>query len=144
MSIGQRIKKRREELGMSQEDLARKAGYKSRSSINKIEVDGRGLPQGKMLALANALDTTPSYLMGWDMVEAVINEELARVDTVTRHYIQVIEDNGYTIKLGDTDVEITDKNKNVQIVSRKAFMTMIHYCDTDINNNVEKLLRNYT
>lgn len=69
MSIGQRIKNRREELGMSQEELARKAGYKSRSSINKIEVDGRGLPQNKMVAIAKALDTTPACLMGWNEPE---------------------------------------------------------------------------
>jgi transcriptional regulator with XRE-family HTH domain len=51
---------------MSQEELAFKAGYKSRSSINKIEVDGRGLPQSKIIAIASALKTTPSYLMGWE------------------------------------------------------------------------------
>ncbi|WP_394523021.1 helix-turn-helix domain-containing protein [Lacrimispora sp. JR3] len=66
MEIGQIIKKRREELGMSQEELALKAGYKSRSSINKIEVDGRGLPQSKITAIANALKTTPAFLMGWE------------------------------------------------------------------------------
>ncbi|MFR5807046.1 MAG: helix-turn-helix domain-containing protein, partial [[Clostridium] symbiosum] len=66
MEIGQIIKKRREELGMSQEELAQKVGYKSRSSINKIEVDGRGLPQSKIAAIAKALDTTPTYLMGWE------------------------------------------------------------------------------
>lgn len=66
MDIGQIIKKRREELGMSQEQLAQKTGYKSRSSINKIEVDGRGLPQSKIFAFAQALETTPAYLMGWD------------------------------------------------------------------------------
>ena len=66
MEIGQIIKKRREELGISQEELALKAGYKSRSSINKIEVDGRGLPQSKIIAIANALKTTPAYLMGWE------------------------------------------------------------------------------
>ncbi|MDR2023313.1 MAG: helix-turn-helix domain-containing protein [Hungatella sp.] len=66
MEIGQIIKKRREELGISQEELAQKAGYKSRSSINKIEVDGRGLPQSKIIAIANALKTTPAYLMGWE------------------------------------------------------------------------------
>lgn len=37
MTIGQRIKVRREELNMSQEELAKRIGYKSRSSINKIE-----------------------------------------------------------------------------------------------------------
>ncbi|WP_143320928.1 helix-turn-helix transcriptional regulator [Clostridium sp. HBUAS56010] len=66
MDIGQIIKKRREELGISQEELAQKAGYKSRSSINKIEVDGRGLPQAKIEAIAKALRTTPSFLMGWE------------------------------------------------------------------------------
>ena len=38
MTIGQRVKIRREELGMSQEELAKKIGYKSKSSINKIEL----------------------------------------------------------------------------------------------------------
>ena len=66
MEIGQIIKRRREELGISQEELALKAGYKSRSSINKIEVDGRGLPQSKIEAIAKALKTTPTYLMGWE------------------------------------------------------------------------------
>ena len=45
MDIGERIKLRREELNLSQDELAKKVGYKSRSSINKIEQDGRGLPQ---------------------------------------------------------------------------------------------------
>ena len=36
MEIGDRIRKKREELGMSQEELAKKIGYRSRSSINKI------------------------------------------------------------------------------------------------------------
>ena len=38
MELYKRIRKRREELGMSQEELAKKMGYKSRSSINKIEM----------------------------------------------------------------------------------------------------------
>nr|WP_314458541.1 helix-turn-helix transcriptional regulator [uncultured Clostridium sp.] len=70
MDIGQIIKQRREELGMSQEELARMAGYKSRSSINKIEVDGRGLPQSKITAIAKALKTTPASLMGWEKTES--------------------------------------------------------------------------
>ena len=63
--IGDRIKQRRELLQMSQDDLAKKLGYKSRSSINKIERDASGLPQSKIAAIAKALDTTPSYIMGW-------------------------------------------------------------------------------
>ena len=66
MKIGDRIKYRREELEMSQEELARRLGYKSRSSINKIEKDASGLPQTKIEAIANALQTTPAYIMGWE------------------------------------------------------------------------------
>lgn len=38
MTIGEKIAQRRTELGMSQMQLAIKIGYKSRSSINKIEL----------------------------------------------------------------------------------------------------------
>lgn len=70
MEIGDRIRAKREALGMSQEELATKIGYKSRSSINKIEKDGRGLPQSKILLIARALETTPDFLLGWSDDEA--------------------------------------------------------------------------
>lgn len=60
------IKSRREELGISQEELAYRLGYKSRSSINKIELGLNDLPQSKIKAFAQALNTTPAQLMGWD------------------------------------------------------------------------------
>ena len=37
LEIYKRIRARREELGISQEELAKRIGYRSRSSINKIE-----------------------------------------------------------------------------------------------------------
>lgn len=67
MDIYQRIRNRREELGMSQDDLAQKMGYKSRSSINKIEMGLNDISQSKVVAFAEALDTTPAYLMGWEV-----------------------------------------------------------------------------
>lgn len=63
--IGIRIKSRREELNMTQEELAIKAGYKSKSSINKIEKSVNDLPRSKVSVLAKALDTSEAYLMGW-------------------------------------------------------------------------------
>lgn len=66
MTIGQRIKQRREELNLSQDELAQKLGYKSRSSITKIENGERELPQSQIKSIADALDTTPDYIMGWD------------------------------------------------------------------------------
>ena len=66
MTIGERIRDRRTELGMSQEELALKIGYKSRSSVNKIEKNERELTQSKIKAVADALKTTPAYIMGWN------------------------------------------------------------------------------
>ena len=66
MSIGKRIKNRREALGMSQEELATKLGYKSRSSINKIELEINDVTQSKIAQIAKALRTTPAYIMGWE------------------------------------------------------------------------------
>lgn len=66
MEIGERIRKRREELGMSQADLADKVGYTSRSSIAKVETNANGMTQSKIVKFADALETTPSYLMGWE------------------------------------------------------------------------------
>ena len=64
MTIGERIKFRREQLGLTQEEVAKKCGYKSRSSVNKIELS-RSLPLTKVELMANALETTPAELMGW-------------------------------------------------------------------------------
>ena len=64
MTVGERIKQRRLELNLSQDELAKRVGYKSRSSINKIEL-ARDLPLKKVELMARALDTSPGYLMGW-------------------------------------------------------------------------------
>ena len=64
-TIGNRIKARREALGMTQEELADLLGYRGKSSVSKLE-SGQGDPgQSKVLAFARALKTTPAYLMGW-------------------------------------------------------------------------------
>jgi len=99
MEIGDRIKARREELGISQEELAKKVGYKSRSSVNKIEIDGRGLPQGKIVAFAKALQPSPAYLMGWtaeeasDVIADLANTALEAV--LTPNEVQCIHKNSY-------------------------------------------------
>lgn len=70
--IYQRIKARREELGLTQEDLAKRMGYKSKSSINKIEMGKNDIPQSKVVAFAKALETTTAYLMGDDSAKTPI------------------------------------------------------------------------
>lgn len=65
MSLGQNIRIYREKLGLTQEELAKKLGYKDRSTIAKIESDVNDITQSKIVAIAEVLETTPAALMGW-------------------------------------------------------------------------------
>ena len=57
MDIGQRIKERREFLGLTQEELAFKLGYANRSSVNKVE-NSREVSMKKIKLYADALCST--------------------------------------------------------------------------------------
>lgn len=65
-TVGENILRMRKKLGWTQEELALKMGYKSKSTINKIEMGKNDIPQSKILQFAEALGTTPAYLMGWE------------------------------------------------------------------------------
>lgn len=69
LELYKNIKKRREELGLSQDALAKKVGYTDRSSIAKIESGKVDLPQSKILEIAEALRIPPGELMGLDGIE---------------------------------------------------------------------------
>lgn len=62
--MGDRIRARREKLGLSQDKIAEKMGYKSKASIFKIEQGITDLPLSKIQELARILSTTPDYIMG--------------------------------------------------------------------------------
>lgn len=65
MKIGERIKYRRESLGIAQTQLAEQIGT-SKQNLYKYE-NGiiANIPADKIEAIAKALHTTPAYLMGW-------------------------------------------------------------------------------
>lgn len=66
MKIGERIRQRRKFLGLSVDELAEKLG-KNRATIYRYESsDIEKLPTTVLEPLADALKTTPAYLMGWE------------------------------------------------------------------------------
>ena len=65
MKIGERVRNRRIELDITQEELAQKLGYSDKSSISRIEKSSK-LTLNKVQLLADALNVSPSYLMGWE------------------------------------------------------------------------------
>lgn len=65
-TIYERIRRLRQENNMSQDELAKKTGYTSRSTINKIEAGKIDISRAKIKVFADALGVTPAYLMGWE------------------------------------------------------------------------------
>ena len=72
--IGARIKQRREELGWSQDELARRCGYAGRSSINKIEKGANAMSMDIVQRIAAALDVKVSWLFGFQ--EATTSDQI--------------------------------------------------------------------
>lgn len=67
MKLGDLIKKRREQLNLTQEELADLLNYKSKSTINKIEKNINDIPFAKLEDFAKVLKVDLAYLLGWDI-----------------------------------------------------------------------------
>jgi transcriptional regulator with XRE-family HTH domain len=111
MDIGLRIRNRREELNMTQEELARKLGYANRSSVNKVE-NSREVSMKKIKAYADALDTTVPYLMGWETIEPIVvmadlDGSLLKMDNRVKLY---------ALKLAELSEE--DRNDIMKMIDR--------------------------
>jgi transcriptional regulator with XRE-family HTH domain len=117
--IGNNIKKRRLELGMTQEELAHKMGYKSRSAINKLEKNVNDINQSTLKKLGEALDINPVDLMEYDgkihndfMVYSINKADsphIANIDSVSRltNYAHLF-------------ASLSDSNKEIIIQTMKA------------------------
>lgn len=108
MTIGERIKERRKQLGISVDMLAEKLG-KNRATIYRYESsDIEKLPTTVLEPLAKALHTTPAYLMGWvsseeesygDIIrkaresQGLSQEDLAKVLRLDVEELQMYESN---------------------------------------------------
>lgn len=78
MTIGDRVKLLREKKGMTQGELAARLGYRSKSSVTHIE-RGRDIPRSMVVKLADVLDTTPAFLMGWDSPDNSNSKALSKI-----------------------------------------------------------------
>lgn len=71
MTVGQRIKQRRLELGMTQSELAEKMGYKGKTSVCAAETKGDNITTTKIKKFARALNCSFFYLMGYEDINGV-------------------------------------------------------------------------
>jgi transcriptional regulator with XRE-family HTH domain len=94
MAIGERIKTRRIELEMSQRELAKRMGYSNHSTITKIEAGKVDIPQSRIVQFAEVLNTSVSYLMGWQETQ---KKNDVKTDIVSRMFddelfLSIVED----------------------------------------------------
>lgn len=83
MTMGERIKQRRNELDWSQRDLAAKMGYKSNTTIAKIEQGTVDVSQARAKQFAEVLGVSLQYLMGWEEIQKK-NDQLVKLVTRLR------------------------------------------------------------
>jgi len=114
MKIGDRIKIARENLGLSQEQLAIRLGYSTRTTISRIESGSNGVPTKKLVAFAEALRVTPQWLAGWADSEDVIMSQ--NPEAQSEACLRYLSDNNIKVSpekdpdlvfLSDEDIEQT-------------------------------------
>jgi transcriptional regulator with XRE-family HTH domain len=64
MTVGERIRERRIELKLTQEELGKRLGY-GKSAVCRVEKEGNNITSNRIEKFAKALECTPGYLMGW-------------------------------------------------------------------------------
>ena len=117
--IGKRIKDRREELYYTQEELAKRLGYNSKASISRIESGKQNLTQTKISAIAEALNTSPAYLLGWVGKDGNYIDAADQKDKKVPMPPQSENDNKDTVQL-HIELKNDDGDKKTEKVFRPA------------------------
>lgn len=105
LKLYENIKALRLEQHMTQDELARRAGYTDRSSIAKIERGVVDLPQSKIKQFAEIFGVTPSHLMGWDASPEDLGAMAAMVLRdpnllkLVQNYLTLSESDQYALRL---------------------------------------------
>lgn len=87
MTIGERIKTLREQHKLSQDQLAKLMGYKSRSTINKIELGKNDVSQSTIKKFATIFMISPSELIAEDTeTEKNLCSEVHMLEQLQLHY----------------------------------------------------------
>ena len=69
MTLGQKLKARRLELNLTQKEVAEKVGVATQTIFKYENEIVTNMPLDRLELLANVLDLSPSYLMGWEKTE---------------------------------------------------------------------------
>lgn len=125
IEIGNRIKQLRIERDMSQDELAKRCGYTSRSTINKIELGINDIPQSKIKSIAEALGVSVGEILCWTEMDKQydtkkIEKEVNLIEQIEHtHGKRTGEAIQLFVKLDDTDQEKTIERMETFLESDK-------------------------
>jgi transcriptional regulator with XRE-family HTH domain len=125
-TIGARIKARRQELKMTQRDLAARMGYTDHTTITRIESGKTDPPQSRVAQFAQVLGVSPGYLMGWDQEPEELADVAARVLLdpdllgMVEQYLQLAEADQYAVRLVVSSMAHKNKKADAKSVSQKV------------------------
>ena len=112
MTIGERVKIARKQIGMSQEELGKRLDI-GKSSISEWEANKRSIPIDTIELIASILDSSVPFLMGWDVSVPESNfarSELSVDATTFAHNFDKLDDHGKQIVSAVMDLELKRVN----------------------------------
>ena len=122
MSLANRIKSRRDILHMSQKQLATQLGYQPEcGTIYKLETGKTKLPVDKLCKLAEVLQTTPNWLLGWGGENVEISTSTAVSEHTTAAALTVHPSDDPTSEaVGTTSVSTPNLNANALLAVKST------------------------
>ena len=92
MNVGERIKARRIELGISQDELAKMCGYAGRSAVSKIETS-EDVSIKKLKKIIEPLQTTWEYLLGLESESNILDDVDIKSESIMIGYRRLTPQN---------------------------------------------------
>lgn len=122
MTVGERIKKRREELELSQGDLAEILGV-SRQAVSKAELHNANITTEKVQRFAKALNCSEAYLMGYsdflsEEEEETINSQYREFQMMQADYADISLE---TLRFAQDFEKLNEESKR-QLILMLAFL----------------------
>ena len=123
MTLGQKLKTRREQLHLTQREVAAKVGV-AIQTIYKYENEiVTNLPLDRLELLADALEVTPAYLMGWEE----INSETEKKNDIIADIVLRLRSDDDFLEISKTIYELTKE----ELTAAKTFLSV--FKKQDIN-----------
>lgn len=119
MTIADRIRNIRNELQLSQTELAKRAGYSDKTRISKIENSGNEISMKQVKRIASALGVPMESLMGWS-----VPEDTSQAQEIRNSYLT------NTFKLSEDEKQLIEAyrmlNKNVRESTLSFILSLVN------------------